>query len=145
MRKTVITILVFFIIAFSLFFAWLAFTPVDYATSLIPGWHTVVTPPGFFLSFFIIPWIVFTVLIYVWAAVKKWPLNKLLIIIHVLLSIPLLIVYIYDSNINLDFSSDNIEFVFKSFFFAAIAFMIGQIFFMLQLITTYKKIKSRLL
>ncbi|MFL9837453.1 hypothetical protein ABS768_08090 [Flavobacterium sp. ST-75] len=143
MRKTVITTLILFLVTFSLFFVWVALTPADFAMSVIPGWHTTILPPHFFLSFFITPWLLFTALIYLWAFIKKWPLNRLLIIIHVLLSIPLLIVFLYKTDVDLNLSAENTALVFKAFFLATVAFVIAQIFFMLQLITTYKKLKAR--
>ncbi|MEE1898404.1 hypothetical protein GN157_04490 [Flavobacterium rakeshii] len=143
MRKIVTTTLILFLVAFSLFFVWVAITPADFAMSVIPGWHTTVLPPHFFLSFFITPWLLFTALIYLWAFIKKWSLNKLLVIIHVLLSIPLLIVFLYKTNIYLNFYTENTGMVFKAFFLSTVAFVIAQIFFMLQLITTYKKLKTR--
>lgn len=143
MKKIVTTTLILFLVAFSLFFAWVAITPADFAMSLIPGWNTTILPPHFFLSFFITPWLLFTALIYLWAFIKKWPLNRLLVIIHVLLSIPLVIVFLYKTDVDLNFSAENTALIFKAFFLATTAFVIAQVFFMLQLITTYKKLKAR--
>jgi hypothetical protein len=94
MNKTVhpIIALVVFIILFAILFPISILSgPLDFATSVIPGWHTTIYPP-FFVWGIIKIMILFFVVFGYWKLYRVgYRINKFWFVIHLLLTIPSII------------------------------------------------------
>lgn len=98
----------------------------DYATSVVPGWHTTIFPPYAFGQFILILSLVGVSFGY-WRLSKQTDtINWKLFFIHFILTIPLLILLKFDTHISTDINP--ITTVSVSIFM----FIIGQIIFLLH-------------
>ncbi|HTE25811.1 hypothetical protein [Flavitalea sp.] len=60
---------------------------LDLATSVVPGWHTVIYPPWFLASVFQILWLGVTSAIYYFIDRKGKVVNRNLFLLHIILSL----------------------------------------------------------
>ena len=120
----------------------------DFATSVVPGWHTTIFPPYFI-------WGIIVVIVLLLVTIGYWLLSKrtdkinwTLFAIHFLLTIPT-IIFLKFPTILLDVELTDqdkliraIEFCMKIIPIAWTLFIIGQILFLIYFIRTIKQRKS---
>ena len=106
----------------------------DYATSVVPGWHTTIFPP-YFIWQFIVVFIILLVSIAYWKLSKKTStINWIFFIIHFILTIPAIIYLKFGSII---FNSATIS---KDELLIPIAFVLGQILFIVHYVRSLQRI-----
>ena len=116
----------------------------DFATSVVPGWHTTIFPPYFIWGLFVIIILLFVTIGY-WLLFKRTDkTNWTLFAIHFALTIPT-IIYLKFPSILLDVQSTDqrewiraIDFRMKLIPVACILFIVGQILFLIYFIRTLK-------
>jgi len=113
----------------------------DTATSAIPGWHTTVID----ISWIFYMWIFIMLAFYYGIYKTKVRVNKTLVILHILLTVPLPVISILTTNLIINQSSIFVVTdLLRLRFLFIILFLIGQLLFIYQLINIYKKQKAQL-
>lgn len=120
----------------------------DFATSVVPGWHTTILPP-YFIWGLIVVFVLLLVTIGYWLLSKRTDkINWTLFAIHFLLTIPT-IIFLRFPTILLDVELTDqdkliraIEFRMKIIPIAWTLFIIGKILFLVYFIRTIKQRKS---
>jgi hypothetical protein len=118
--------------------------PFDFATSVVPGWHTTIFPPHFFLWLVIIIFLFLSTIGYWFLAKRVGKINWMSFFVHLVLNIPSLIfikfpsffldlevLYVFDLSKTL---------LIKSILLVLILFMIGQALFVIHFV---RNINSR--
>jgi hypothetical protein len=119
----------------------------DFATSVVPGWHTTIYPPYF-------AWTAITIIILMFVTIGYWLLSKkidkinwVLFIVHFILTIPTIIfikfpvMFLNVNKINQDELIKNISLRVKLIPIAHWIFIAGQILFLIYFIRTIITIK----
>jgi hypothetical protein len=120
---------------------------LDFATSVVPGWHTTIFPPYFIWGFIVVIVLLLGTIGY-WLLSKRIDkINWTLFAIHLALTIPT-IIYLKFPSILLDVQSTDqdelikaIEFRMKLIPIVWTLFIIGQILFLIYFIRTIKQTK----
>src|SRR5688572_3684243 len=87
-----LTFLVFFFLTIPLSF--INFS-TDYATSVVPGWHTTILPPYFLMNIFISIIILLVTFAYWKLSRKQIFLDWIVFLVHVILTLPVILYIIY--------------------------------------------------
>jgi hypothetical protein len=98
----------------------------DYATSVVPGWHTTIFPPFAVGQFIVILSLVGVIFGYYKLSRRTDTINWKLFIIHFILTIPLLILLKFDTYISIDINP------MITIPVSIFMFIIGQIIFLLH-------------
>ena len=116
----------------------------DFATSVVPGWHTTIFPPYFIWELIVIIVMLFVTIGYWLLSNQTDKINWTLFTIHSILTIPT-ILYLKFPSILLDFQATNqnewiraIDYRMKLIPLAWILFIVGQILFIIYFIRTIK-------
>lgn len=132
MRIQQLPFLVYLLLTISLF----PFS-LDYAVSVVPGWHTTVFPPYFI-------WQSIVVLVMLLVSIAYWKLSKIsdsinwtFFIIHFILTIPAIIYLKFDTVIiNLAINSKDVLLI-------SIAFVLGLILFIVQYVRSFQRLRIK--
>lgn len=104
---------------------------IDYASSVIPGWHTTILSPFQSFTVIVYGWLLIVALIYNFYLRKKGVSQKH-IIIYLLFTLPILILKIAIENFN--FENYDMELLLRIVYFTFFLFCIGQIVFIIYLL-----------
>lgn len=117
----------------------------DFATSVVPGWHTTIYPPYFIWTLILIVVLLFVIIGYWLISKRVDKTNWYLFFIHLLLTIPT-IIYIMFPAILLDFEQGSQDELTKNLLlrirlipWAQGLFAIGQILFIMYFIRVIRK------
>lgn len=105
----------------------------DYATSVVPGWHTTIFPPYFILQFIVVLIILLVSFAYWKLSTITGTINWIFFIIHFILTIPAIIYLKYGLMI---FNSVTIS---KDELLIPISFVIGQILFIVHYVRSLQR------
>ena len=136
MTRIYLLILIVFLILFSALIA----VNLDTAASVIPGWHTTIVD----ISWIFYTWIFITFAVYYGIYKAKVSFSKTLVLIHIILTTPLLIISLVSANLIINQSNISVlEVLVNLHFIFAFLFLIGQLLFICQLINIYIKLKAQ--
>jgi hypothetical protein len=125
-------------IPFFTFLALLLFIlfPFDFATSVVPGWHTTIFPPHFILWLVVIIFLFLSTIGYWFLAKRVGKINWMSFFVHLVLTIPF---YFLDLEELYAFDLSKTLLI-KSILLVLIPFMIGQALFVIHFV---RNINSR--
>lgn len=113
----------------------LSFFPLslDYATSVVPGWHTSIFPPYFIWQSIVVLIILLVSIAYWKLSTKNGTINWIFFIVHFILTIPAIIYLKYGLMI---FNSVTIS---KDELLITISFVLGQILFIVHYVRSLQR------
>jgi hypothetical protein len=133
MRKAYVFIVTFFLL-------YIAFNgiPLDYASSVVPGWHTTIYPPYFLLGVLNFAWWFLVFGAYLFSEVKKKYVSRTVFIIHMLLSLPLIFLGEINELVFISGPSHPERLLYSSGIVIGL-FMLGQIIFIIYYIKAWRE------
>ena len=110
---------------------------LDYAVSIVPGWHTAIFPPYFICQSLVVLAMMLVSIAYWKLSKKPDRINWTFFIIHFILTIPVIIYLKFDSVII------NIATKSKDVLLISIAFLLGQILFIVQYVRSLQRLRVK--
>ena len=139
MRKFLFVFIVFLILLILCLYA----ITSDFASSLIPGWHTTIFPSYYFISFIVIANFIFPTLMFWMISKRNKKLKIAVLILHMLLSTIIISTLkfpsLFISSNGYDINQSAIESTIKFLRFIFIAFVTEQIIFGIYLFLNSRK------
>lgn len=132
---------------FALLFIWVI-SSVEYASSVVPGWHTTIFPPYFFISLSLLV-ILLVVIVGYWILAKRGTFHLSFFIIHMTLTLPAVLFSRLPSLLTLMDGPDilvneqPILFSTVAVFASFVLFMLGQVLFAIYFFRTITLQHSR--
>ena len=126
---TVVLILVLFIQLFAF----------DFATSVIPGWHTTILAPEQIMWLPLYFWGAFVISCYIITAKKNKPIPRYSTVVYLLLSLPYPVLLLYLNFIGSQGYEFDLFIAPKLVIPALTLFLIAQLFFIYQLVKIFRK------